>query len=73
MEKENIMNFDIEVFDSRNTSRTDSLVMRSWQTAKDYARKLSIENPFKIIVSNCDTGAWVQFEAGQLSEWSQLQ
>jgi hypothetical protein len=62
--------FDIEIFDSRNTSYTKNILKRAYRYALSYGRKLSEKNPFKIVVHNCENGAWVQYENGSMTEWS---
>ena len=61
------LGFNIEYFDSHNTSFTDSFSNISYSKVKEYAIQ-KCKDYYKIIISS--NYGWEEYEKGKLTSWS---
>ncbi len=62
--------FQLEQFDSRNTSVTSNMLVKHTLSAISIVKRLSEKNEHPIILHSLKTGGWVKYEKGIRTEWS---
>ena len=62
--------YNIEIFDSHNTSINCQMYCKNEREATAKAKRLSLTNEYKVIAHNDSNTAFEQYEQGELTEWT---